>query len=285
MSYTTVYHFRDENGVETVINKKNSQMKFMGFKRILLKAGQAIEYVVTGEEQAVVLQDGDFTVNVSYRGKEVLRGVSGERHSVFDELPTAIYLPPEARVEMSSKNGMEARIFTAYCEEGNTPFFCPPEAIEEGEPGSYIYKRKYRKIFGQPGTHNDMITKHLIVGESVSVPGGWIGFPAHRHDYETDEECVLDEIFSFQMTSDAPDKNGGCYQHGYDLDKDGKKLWDEVNVIESNDTAIALPTGFHTTVSMAGSVVYLLWGLAGEGEKKYQVKFDDRYSWLENCLY
>ncbi|MFR3921400.1 MAG: hypothetical protein ACLTYN_04870 [Dysosmobacter welbionis] len=37
------------------------------------------------------------------------------------------------------------------------PYFCPPENIEEGEPGEYIYKRKYRFIFGQPGKHNDHI--------------------------------------------------------------------------------------------------------------------------------
>lgn len=49
------------------------------------------------------------------------------------------------------------------------------------------------------------------MGETVSVPGGWIGFPAHRHDYERPgKECVLDEIFSFQMTSteDGPGRGG-----------------------------------------------------------------------------
>ena len=173
---------------------------------------------------------------------------------------------------------------TAYCDEGNAPYFCPPEEIEEGEPGEYIYKRKYRFIFGQPGKHNDHITKLLIVGETVSVPGGWIGFPAHRHDYERPgKEVVLDEIFSFQMTSKGTGK-GGVMQHGYDLTDDNKKIWDEVNVIEENDTAVALPVGYHTTVALPGTVAYLLWGLAGD-EKKYKVQFDERYSWLEGCLY
>ena len=81
------------------------------------------------------------------------------------------------------------------------------------------------------------------MGETVSVPGGWIGFPAHRHDYERPgKECVLDEIFSFQMTSteDGPGR-GGVMQHGYDLTDENKKIWDEVNVIEENNTAVALP--------------------------------------------
>ena len=118
----------------------------------------------------------------------------------------------------------------------------------------------------------------------MSVPGGWIGFPAHRHDYERPgKEVVLDEIFSFQMTSEGTGK-GGVMQHGYDLTDDNKKLWDEVNVIEENNTAVALPSGYHTTVALPGTVAYLLWGLAGD-EKKYKVQFDERYSWLEGCLY
>lgn len=286
MSYTTVYRFQDLNGYESVISKANSDMTYEGFGRILLNPGQTLEYKVTGEEQAIVLQQGDMTCWVEYEGVTVVDGAKGQRGNVYDDLPTALYVPPKATVKLYSEKGMEARVFTAYCEEGNAPYFCPPENIEEGEPGEYIYKRKYRFIFGQPGKHNDHITKLLIVGETVSVPGGWIGFPAHRHDYERPgKECVLDEIFSFQMTptEDGPGR-GGVMQHGYDLTDENKKIWDEVNVIEENNTAVALPTGYHTTVALPGTRAYLLWGLAGD-TKKYKVQFDERYSWLEGCLY
>ncbi len=285
MSYTTVYRFQDLNGYESVISKGNSAMTFMGFGRILLKAGETLEYTVTGEEQAIVLQQGDMTCWVEYEGVAVVNGAKGVRRNVYDDLPTALYAPPKAKVRLYSGKGMEARVFTAYCATGNAPYFCPPENVEEGEPGEYIYKRKYRHIFGQPGKHNDHITKLLIVGETVSIPGGWIGFPAHRHDYEIEgRECVLDEIFSFQVRSGSPTGQGGLYQHGYDLTEDGRKLWDEVNVVEENNTAIALPTGYHTTIALPGSTAYLLWGLAG-ARKQYRVQFDERYSWLEGCLY
>ncbi|MDD3164351.1 MAG: 5-deoxy-glucuronate isomerase [Oscillospiraceae bacterium] len=283
MSYTKVYQFQDLSGYESVISRGNSALTFMGFGRILLKPGQSIEYEVTGQEQAIVLQQGDFTAWVEAGGARVIDGAKGTRKNVYDDLPTALYVPPKVKVKLFSETGMEARVFTADCEEGNVPYFCPPENVEEGEPGESIYKRKYRFIFGQPGKHNDHITKLLIVGETVSIPGGWIGFPAHRHDYETAKECVLDEIFSFQMTSEGTGK-GGVMQHGYDLTPDNKKLWDEVNVIEENNTAIALPAGYHTTVALPGTKAYLLWGLAGE-TKKYKVQFDERYDWLEGCLY
>ena len=94
----------------------------------------------------------------------------------------------------------------------------------------------------------------------------------------------MDEIFSFQVKSGSETGKGGLFQHGYDLTEDNKKLWDEVNVIEESNTAVALPTGYHTTVALPGSTAYLLWGLAGE-YKQYKVQFDERYSWLEGCLY
>ncbi len=85
--------------------------------------------------------------------------------------------------------------------------------------------------------------------------------PAHRHDYERPgKEVVLDEIFSFQMTSEGTGK-GGVLQHGYDLTDDNKKLWDEVNVIEGKQhrsgTAQRLShhrgTARHRGVSAGGS--------------------------------
>ena len=223
MSYTTVYRFQDLNGYESVISKANSDMTYEGFGRILLNPGQTLEYKVTGEEQAIVLQQGDMTCWVEYEGVTVVDGAKGQRGNVYDDLPTALYVPPKATVKLYSEKGMEARVFTAYCEEGN-------------------YER----------------------------PG---------------KECVLDEIFSFQMTSteDGPGR-GGVMQHGYDLTDENKKIWDEVNVIEENNTAVALPTGYHTTVALPGTRAYLLWGLAGD-TKKYKVQFDERYSWLEGCLY
>ena len=118
MSFTSVYHFQNLNGCESVISKDNSKMNFMGFRRILLEAGQTLEYTVEGEEQGLVLQNGDFTATVCYKGKVALDQVSGTRHSVYEELPTALYLPPKAEVKMCSKEGCEIRIFTAWMEEG-----------------------------------------------------------------------------------------------------------------------------------------------------------------------
>ena len=91
MSYTTVYRFQDLNGYESVISKANSDMTYEGFGRILLNPGQTLEYKVTGEEQAIVLQQGDMTCWVEYEGVTVVDGAKGQRGNVYDDLPTGYH--------------------------------------------------------------------------------------------------------------------------------------------------------------------------------------------------
>lgn len=282
MERTSLHEFDNKLGYESVINKESSKLIHLGFSTINVDANNTFVFEPKGEEMALVLQKGDFVANVVYKGETVLDKVSGTRQCCFEERPTTIYLPPNAKIAIETKEGAEFRIFTAPCEEGNSPYFCPPTDIEEGEPGAQLWKRKYRFIFGPSGKHNGEITKQLIVGESVSIEGGWIGFPGHRHDFEVaGEEHPLEEIFSIRVK--GPDNGPGTVIN-YSTDVVDGKRWNEFFVLEQDNNAIALPEGFHTSFAAPGCKEYLLWGLAG-AEKIYKVKFDERYTNLENALY
>lgn len=281
MQHTTLHQFTKNEGYERVISKENSALEYLGFSRMVLKANEKLEYEVKGEEIAIVLQKGDFKASVEWKGSKCLDNVCGKREDVFEELPTSIYLPPDSKITIESESGMEARIFTAPCEEGNPPYFCGQNDIEEGTPGAHIWKRKYRFIFGPKGKHNGDVTKQLIVGESVSVEGGWIGFPGHRHDYNNEKEYPLEEIFSIRVK--GPNNGPGTVIE-YSSDVENGERWNEFFVLEDDNNAIALPVGFHTSFAAPGCSEYLLWGLAGK-EKIYKVQFDERYTSLENALY
>ena len=269
MKHNSLHRFSSEPGFERVISAENSRLRHLNFSRIILEKNGAIDYTVGNEEMVVVLQEGDFEARVdSAQGK--LDGLSGRRASVYDELPCAIYLPPGSRLSMESKDGMEARIFSAPCTDGNEPRFIAPGDINEGTPGVLNWKRKYRFICS-PASH---ITKKLIVGESVSVPGGWIGFPAHKHDVTHETEYPLDEVFSFRIKGP-----NGAYviQHSYDLEEG----WDEYYTVDANNIAIALSKGYHTSMVVPGCTYYLLWGLAGDS-KQYKLTYDSRFRWLSD---
>lgn len=97
MSYTQVYRFQNLPGYESVISKGNSDMTYMGFARILLKAGESLEYTVTGEEQAIVLQQGDFQVWAEYEGKMVIDGREGQRATSMTICPPPCICLPRPR--------------------------------------------------------------------------------------------------------------------------------------------------------------------------------------------
>ena len=270
---TSLHRFTGKESYERVITKDNSKLSFLGFNRILLKPGETMEKEIIGEELGLVLIEGDMKISVEWKGEKTIDEMVGKRKSVFKEKPYAVYVPPASKLKLQTENGLEIRVFCAPCEEGNSPYFCAPENVDEGTPGAMNMKRKYRFIFGPPGQNNDGVTRKLIVGESVSIPGGWIGFPAHRHDYETHEETELEEVFSFKVYGP---RGGYIIQHSYDLDE----RWDEFNVIEDDNCAVALPKGYHTSLAVPGCVEYLLWGLAGDKGKDYVLKFDPRLDWI-----
>jgi len=274
--HTSLHRFNGEAPYERVITSENSKLKFMGFDRVLLKAGETLEHQIEGQEIVLVLIEGDMKISVEWNGETQIDNRQGVRKSVYKERPYAVYMPPESKMILSTEKGMEARIFCAPCAEGNPPYFCTPENVDEGTPGAMNMKRKYRFVFGPPGQNNDTVTKKLIVGESVSSPGGWIGFPAHRHDYDTNDETELEEVFSFKVYGP---RGGYIIQHSYELEP----RWDEFNVIEDDLCAVALPKGYHTSMAVPGCVEYLLWGLAGDKGKDYVLKFDHRLEWIREA--
>ncbi|ADL12477.1 5-deoxy-glucuronate isomerase [Acetohalobium arabaticum] len=268
---SNLYRFEDEEGYQNIITEDNSDMKYLNFDRILLEAGDRLEHKVEDRELAIVLQDGDFTATVECENSTGLEEVKGVRYDVFDQLPTAIYIPPKSSFKLETETGMEARVYAAPCNEGGAAHFVKPEDLTETMSGAKNWRRSVRVIFGPESD----ITQKLIVGESVSNPGSWIGFPAHKHDTESDDEYPLEEIFSFKLQG----AHGAFAVHHTFNYEEG---WDESHIIDDENCAVAIPKGYHTSQAAPGCRYYLLWGLAGK-EKVYKLTFDPRFKWLQDA--
>lgn len=275
MTYTTLHRFKDEPGYEAVITPENSTVEHMEFGRILVEAGSSMNGSLKGKEMALVLIEGDMDVTVRFKGEEYTF-TDLRRGSVYDEKPTAVYLPPGCEYTVSSREGVEVRTFVAFCDDGNPPYLCTPDNVEEGTPGAEKWRRKYRFIFGPAGRHNDHITQRLIVGESVSRPGGWIGFPGHKHDVVADNEYPLDEIFSFKVKGP---KGGYVFAMSYEIEPE---KWSEIHMIEDDNYAMGIGKGYHMSQAAPGCTEYLLWGLAGDA-KTYKLVYDARFDWMDHA--
>lgn len=266
-----LFRFDEEEGYKKIITPDNSNLTYVGLSRILLQAGGSLEYDILDEELVIVLQKGDFKANIKCKTGNDLNSIEGSRSNVFDALPSVIYIPPRSKIWLESQQGMEALVYSSPSkeDEGDKVCFLKPYEINEVIRGALNWRRRVRMFFGpQSGT------KKIIIGESISVPGGWIGFPPHKHDTNSNDESPMDEIYSFKVRGPH-----GAYalHHTYDL----KEKKEEHYTIDG-DMAIAIPKGYHTTTAVPGCQLYMLWGLAHE-RKIYKLTYDTRFTWLNDA--
>ncbi len=268
---SNLYRFENIAGFEEIINDDNSGLKHINFNGLYLEAGEEQDLQPEDREFALVLQKGDFTVNIEEGEKEVFSGVTAYRESVFDQLPTVIYLPPGSKMNIKSENGLEMLAYSAKCDSERKAEIIAPQDVNEVYSGIKNWRRRVRVILGPESD----ISEKLIVGESVSIPGGWIGFPAHKHDIECDTEYPLEEIFSFKLDGA---QGAMALHHTYDTDRDIEEHY----LIDDDNYAVAIPDGYHTSQAMPGCRYYLLWGLAGDC-KEYKLTFDPDFAWLQDA--
>ena len=264
-----LYRITEEKGYVNIITDKNSSLTYLGLDRIFLDAGKNLEHEFTDVESIFILQKGDFKASFESKDEKALRDITGSRSNVFNESPTVIYIPPQSKITIETKQGLDALIYNSPSDKNGYPLSIKPTDIAESVRGALNWKRKVRVVFGPQSETNNM-----IIGESVSVPGGWIGFPPHKHDTEGMNEYPLDEIYFFKV---AGPHGAYALHHTYDPDK---KFEEHYTIDE--DLAIAIPKGFHTDLAVPGCRLYMLWGLAGK-KKIYKLSFDERFTWLNDA--
>lgn len=262
------FKLNEKRGYTNIINKNNSAINCLELDRILLDAGEKLEHEFTDVESIFILQNGDFTARVESKGGDVLDNIGGLRTNIFDELPVAVYIPPYSKLNIETRTGLDSFLYSSPCTETGPPVYLKPDEIVETIKGTFNWKRKFRLIFGPQSE-----TNNLIMGESVSVPGGWIGFPPHKHDIESGDEYPLDEIYVLKVSGPH-----GAYAIHHTYDKEKKT--EEYYTIDE-DLAIAIPRGFHTSLAVPGCRLYMLWVLAGK-KKIYKISFDERFKWLND---
>jgi 5-deoxy-glucuronate isomerase len=263
-----LYKLTEGKGYVSIINNKNSSLTYLGLDHIFLETGKKLEHEFADVESTFILQAGDFKASIESKNGKVLRDITGSRSNVFNESPTVIYIPPQSKIIIETNQGLDALVYSSPSDKNGCPIYIKPNDIVESVRGALNWKRKVRVIFGPQSE-----TNNIIIGESVSVPGGWIGFPPHKHDTEGINEYPLDEIYFFKVTGPH-----GAYalHHTYDSDK----KFEEHYTIDK-DSAIAIPKGFHTTLAVPGCRLYMLWGLAGK-KKIYKLSYDERFTWLND---
>jgi 5-deoxy-glucuronate isomerase len=232
----------------------------------------------TGEnELALVVLSGRINV-VSSRG---VWNEIGERASVFEGLPSALYLPRRTAFTVTAANDCEFAAAWVACAEDYPARLVQPEDSRTEIRGGDNATRQINSIL-PPG----FPCARLVVVEVYTPSGNWSSYPPHKHDiHKTGPdgsilEADLDEVYYYKI--DRPE--GYAFQRVYTdtespLHQAGFPI-DSVVKAQNNDVVI-IPEGYHPVVSPPGYTTYYLNVLAGSAQS-LAASDDPAYAWVKN---
>jgi 5-deoxy-glucuronate isomerase len=242
---------------------------YTSLKIVELAAGGAHRFATDEDEVIVVPLSGGAAVQVDQERLE-LTGRSG----VFAGPTDVAYVGRDREVTLTSADGGRFALCGA-----RTDVSLPARRLAEGEVpielrGAGQCSRQVRN-FGIPGT---LDAGAIIACEVITPAGNWSSYPAHKHDEETPEESVLEEIYYFEIASGPNGEPGlGFFRTsaspGHPID-----LCEEVH----DRDVVLVPHGWHGPAAAApGHDMYYLNVMAGPGpERAWKITDHPDQAWI-----
>jgi 5-deoxy-glucuronate isomerase len=236
------------HGEWDVVDPGSASWRFLSFRVERLPDGEQVSRHTGGEEVALVPLGGRCAVESGGDRWEL-----GDRPSVFDGMPWALYLPRDTDYTLSALGDVEVAVSGALAKEQLEPRLVTPEDVEIEVRGSGNATRQINHII-KP----EFPAQRLLVVEVLTPAGNWSSYPPHKHDEDHPPgEVVLEEVYYYRTQTEPP----GAFavqrlyspRHGLDL----------TETVRDGDIML-VPHGYHTTAAAHGYDLYYLNGLAGE---------------------
>jgi len=204
---------------------------------------------------------------------------AGERYAlegrpdVFSRVTDFAYVPRGAAATVSSIDGGRFALPSARCER-RLPFrYGPAEDVPVELRGAGQSSRQVNN-FCTPGAFE---ADRLIACEVLTPESNWSSYPPHKHDEATATECVLEEIYYFEVAP-GPSGAGFGYQRVYGTP--GRPI-DVFAEVRTGDV-VTIPHGWHgPSMAAPGYDLYYLNVMAGPGdERAWRICDDPAHSWV-----
>jgi 5-deoxy-glucuronate isomerase len=256
-----LFKAEEKLGYQNIVSKKDFPLRFLAMD--LLKLDRTIpEYTgYTGDEEFLFDVFGG-KCSILAKGKEAERHARvGNRRDVFAGSPEALLLPRRTRFTITTSDGVEMGIVRAPSDKDGATDLISSDRIVTKTAGKGNYSREVRSVLPPESS-----SSRLIVGEIVSQPGYWSGFPAHKHDTISEHENFLEEIYFYRMEP----------RLGYGIMRVYDKSLNRLYYLENN-TGVIITRGYHSAVAAPHTKLFALWTLAGE-VKRYNTSIDSETS-------
>lgn len=230
-----------KSGCTAIYTSENSACKKLEVSMLSLNNGESYTDSTGEKEFVLYILGGKCDVsgdNLDYK-------VIGSRKNVFDGKATALYIPRHTSFTVTAVTEFKAAVVICPTDGDYEPHLVTPDDIVV-------------KTFGKPGFEREvhfvvderMSAGRVYIGENFIEGGQWSGYPAHKHDENTENEAFAEEIYYFEY--DKP--TGYGIQQAYTSDR----RIDEAYTVRNGDF-VELPYGYHPCTVAPGYKGYLLW--------------------------
>jgi len=231
------------------------------FQVIILAEGQKLKLKSGDSEIALVILKGTCDVNIDGKTYDNL----GTRKDIFQEKPTAVYIPIEKEFEIVSRN-VEIALCSAVCKEKKDVAVITPDKVKVMQVGKDNWARQVSLVITP-----DTVSANLIIGETINPPGNWSGTPAHKHEIDDlPNESFHEELYYFKCDR----QDGFGVQRLYSLERGVNDL-----IYLKDNTVTFMPWGYHQIVAGPGYTLYYLFFLSGTGKKLVGCG-DPEHTWI-----
>jgi 5-deoxy-glucuronate isomerase len=250
---------------ELHITPESAGWGFSGLRVLELGSGEERAFE-TGEDELIVLPLSGACTVVADGDAFALRG----RPSVFEGVTDFLYLPRDARAEITSDRGGRFALPSARAQRRLAARKVAADDVPVELRGAGQASRQVNNFCAPEALEAD----RLIAVEVLTPAGNWSSYPPHKHDEDKPgEETVLEEIYYYEVAG-----GGFGYQRVY-----GSGPGREIDVcaeVRSGD-AIVMPHGYHgPSMAAPGYDLYYLNVMAGPGERAWRFTDDPEHAWI-----
>jgi 5-deoxy-glucuronate isomerase len=245
------------------VDPVSASWRYLSFRVERLGEGDQVARRTGDDEIALVTLGGRLAVESGGQTWEL-----GARATVFDGMPSALYLPRDCEYSLSGIEKAEVAVCGARADERLEPRAVTPNDVEIEVRGSGNATRQINHII-KP----EFPAQRLLVVEVFTPAGNWSSYPPHKHDEDRPpEEVVLEEVYYYRTRLEPP----GAFavqrlyspQHGTDV----------TATVRDGDIML-VPHGYHTTCAAHGYDLYYLNGLAGD-RRSMAAADDPALAWI-----
>jgi len=191
------------------------------------------------------------------------------RVDVFSGVTDFVYLPRDARVEVTSADGGRFALPGARATRRLAARYGPAENVPVELRGGGRASRQVNNFCAPEVFEAD----RLIAVEVLTPGGNWSSYPPHKHDEESEHESALEEVYYFEVAGSGP-----AYQRVYSSGP-GKQI--DVCAEVGTGDVVLIPHGYHgPSMAAPGYHLYYLNVMAGPGERVWRFCDDPEHAWI-----